>query len=337
MAKSGTDALRYLLSKIRGSRARPYVAMSAYTCPDLYTAVHAAGFEAVLFDIDPVTLLPRPESLAEPFRDQLTAAILSNLYGLIDPMDSWKLPSEVVLIDDGCQAALGESDGKMIGRRGMGIISFGRGKAFSGVGGGAAFGAGGDEWDRADGFGAGDLLRGVLMWALEKPFLYGIPSALPFLGLGETAVQLEVSSGVPSAMQRRYACVQLMRRSEIASSHRERMGWWRDALAGVSASGRVVVPEFARSVRAGESAVLLRYPILVEEPYRTKLLSRVARYGVSRSYPTTVNRYPEIGSKVKFGDISGAESVAQRVLTLPLHRYVTRADVARVIQEMEAL
>ena len=50
-----------------------------------------------------------------------------------------------------------------------------------------------------------------------------------------------------------------------------------------------------------------------------------------------MNGYPEIGSKVKFGDISGAVSVAQRVLTLPLHRYVTRADVARVIQEMEAL
>lgn len=334
MAKSGTDALRFVLSSVAQNTARSTIAMSAYTCPDLYTAVHAAGFKAALFDIDPVTLLPRPASIPPSVREQLAAVILSNLYGLIDPMTDWNLSSDVVLIDDGCQAALGEVDGKMVGSRGVGVISFGRGKAFSGVGGGAAFGVPSGHPVEASSFGGADLLRGALMWMLEKPRLYGIPASLPFLKLGETPVHLEVPRGVPSRVQRRYAHFQLLHRSEIAAVHRERMRWWREALSDLKG---VVVPELARGTTTGESPVLLRYPILVEEGARGKLLSQLGRYGVSKSYPTTINGYTEIGSKVQFGDISGAVSVAQRVLTLPLHRYVTRSDVARVVQEIKQL
>lgn len=336
LAKSGTEALRLVLGTVLRTAARPYVAISAYTCPDLYTAVHAAGFQAVLFDIDPKTLLPRPESLPELLREQIAAVILSNLYGLIDPTEGWNISPDVVLIDDGCQAALGSVGATMVGSRGVGVISFGRGKAFSGVGGGAALGVAARAAANAT-FGVGDLIRGAVMWALEKPYLYGIPTALPFLGLGETAVHLELPSGTPSTIQRRYANFQLAHRNQTAAIHRERMGWWREALAALAARGRVVLPEVARGERPDESAVLLRYPILVDPRDRAALLPRIGRYGVSRSYPTTLDSYAEIGSSVKHGDISGAVTVAQQLLTLPLHRYVTPADVARVVEEMERL
>ncbi len=336
LARSGTDALRQLVGSLRGDR--PYVGISAYTCPDLFSAVNAAGRKAVLFDIDPVTLLPRPDSVPDHVRGQLGAVILSNLYGLVDPTDAWADFSSTQLIDDGCQAALGDAAGVMIGARGVGVVSFGRGKAFSGVGGGAVIGGTHSEASLgSEGFGVADLLRGVTMWALENPRLYGIPASLPFLGLGETQVHLNVPSGRPSAVQLRYASYQLAHRAETAAVHRERMSWWSEALQPLAKLGKLVVPSIARGAQSNVSPTLLRFPVLVERGLRAKLLDRLSRFGMSASYPATLNRYPELAPQLLVGNIEGAASVAERVVTLPLHRYVTQSDVSRVTEEMEQI
>lgn len=340
--KSGKAALRRILETLPKRSDLTHVAVSAYTCPDLVSAIAAAGYKTVLFDIDPQTLLPLPATLPEGFEKRLAAVVLSNLFGLIDPLAAWAPFSGVPLIDDGCQAALGEVEGMMIGARAgcFGVLSFGRGKAFSGVGGGAAIGlatAGEPERFEGGGVGASDLIRGVLMWALEHPSLYGVPAALPFLGLGETNVYLEVPVGAPSAVQLRYAVIQMAERSRTAAVHRERMGWWRDAFAAAVKSGTVLLPELQREAASGESAVLLRYPILVQAAHRDRLWERLERFGASKAYPVVLNGYAEFSNEVTQGSIEGATAVAGRVLTLPLHRYVTREDVARVSEIMEKL
>ena len=138
----GKHALKMVFDLLKTIDKRECVALAAYTCPDVAVAAVSAGFKIRLFDVDPESLLPIPASIADHELKECAAVIVSNLYGFPDDLDQWRAlrsRHDFVIIDDACQALRSRRDGKIVGScpDTVGILSGGRGKALSGIGGGA--------------------------------------------------------------------------------------------------------------------------------------------------------------------------------------------------------
>jgi dTDP-4-amino-4,6-dideoxygalactose transaminase len=85
-------------------------------------------------------------------------------------------------------------------------------------------------------------------------------------------------------------------------------------------------------------SVHLRVPLLMssrEEKSRLCALSKRRGLGISPFYPTTVRQIPELQSTLSMTHVAGASDVAERLVTLPTHRYVTAHDVSRISAALE--
>lgn len=336
---SGTSALALALS-IAARLDRSPVALPAYGCYDLATAVDAAGVPFTLYDLDPLSLAPEPASVRQAVERGARTVVVVHLYGI--PVDMGAVRAAAgpgaLLIEDAAQGAGIQCGGRPAGAFGdLGILSFGRGKGMTGGRGGALL------LNRADlgglfnavvgaigegGRGApGDLARLAAQWLLARPWLYAIPAALPWLGLGETLYRsphprrgiASLSAGVVEQTLR------LVRHE--ADSRRRTAALLTDRLRGV----RGVTP--VGRVPAGLDAGWLRYPVLLAAG-RGRDAARLRRHGVYAGYPEPLSRLPGFGERaigaaaVRHG---GAERLAAELVTLPVHSFVTGADVERLV------
>jgi UDP-2-acetamido-2-deoxy-ribo-hexuluronate aminotransferase len=80
----------------------------------------------------------------------------------------------------------------------------------------------------------------------------------------------------------------------------------------------------------------LRYPVLVAEEYRDKVLTTLRDQGIgaTASYPTAISEIPELLGALRPEDrkVPGGRDLARRVLTLPTHGYVTVQDQDRIVE-----
>jgi dTDP-4-amino-4,6-dideoxygalactose transaminase len=92
----------------------------------------------------------------------------------------------------------------------------------------------------------------------------------------------------------------------------------------------VHIPGLARCVQ-GEP-IYLRLPVLVtSHQLREQLFQALwaAGIGVGRMYGRTL---AELFPPLKVGSYPGAQTIAQQLLTLPTHHFVTAQDIDRIIQ-----
>ncbi|MFN8388898.1 MAG: DegT/DnrJ/EryC1/StrS family aminotransferase [Bdellovibrionota bacterium] len=352
---SGTDALFRILGILARGSGRRHVLMSAYTCPDVAAAAVRVGLKVALIDVDPETLLLRPESVPLDLSKDVLAVILSNLYGLPDPIERWLALSaehRFLVIDDACQSALSKEDDRRIGARGdaIGVLSFGRGKAFSGIGGGAVLLPSGTRLASSvnaaqigkirDGLlgspqekerplaGQIDWARGFLLSVLARPEWYWLPSSIPFLGLGEAHCDLEFGIGGLTDTQAAFAEARIETLSVIERVYRANARLWVEELERLNGRGRF---QLFGARLASALVAPTRMPFLAgSREERDLLLRKAKRFGVSSSYPNTLEDYEQLSSCVVHSALPGAKTVAARILTLPVHQYVTDDDRRRV-------
>jgi len=178
LVDSGTHALQLAISlAMRITRAPNVVALPAYTCFDAATAAVGAGARIMLYDVDPETLSPDMESFERAMSSGAGVAVVSPLLGI--PVEWAALEScaaryGTLLIEDAAQgfgAALNE---KPLGAHGrLSVLSFGRGKGWTGGLGGALLAREGvlDMLGHAHDFAPkaspefGGLLRAAAQWA----------------------------------------------------------------------------------------------------------------------------------------------------------------------------
>ena len=82
-------------------------------------------------------------------------------------------------------------------------------------------------------------------------------------------------------------------------------------------------------IRCGPSIPYLRLPFLadtVEERDRISALSRERGLGVVRMYPSPVNEIPEIRDAFQEGNYPVSKYVADRLLTIPTHPFLSDRD-----------
>lgn len=342
---SGTSALALALAGAAAADERGgRVALPAYGCYDLVTAVRAAGAEVVLHDLEPSTLSPDPDSLRRALDAGAGTVVAAHLYGVpvrLDEVAGLAADAGALLVEDAAQGVGADHGGRPLGSHGsVSVLSFGRGKGLSGGGGGALLAhddrgeavlEAAGEPGRSGGRGLREVAAAAAQWALGRPALYGLPAALPFLALGETVYRPpRPPAGIPPA------CLAVLERSWDPSL-REAEGRRRRArrlLEAVRSAGDLEPVEAPQEGRPG----YLRLPVLARGPAARERLSgpEARRLGVMPGYPRPLHRLAPCCEALAGGRVlsdealPGAVALAGSLFTLPVHGRTGPDDLERL-------
>jgi hypothetical protein len=199
LVNSGKTALYLFFKTLKQIRQEDEVAMAAYTCPDVASAAIRAGYKIRLIDLEKNSTNIK---VTEEKIKNCSAVVLSNLYGIPDDVQYLE---NTYVVDDACQAALSmrEFDQVGVSLNKIGVFSFGRGKAYSSVGGGFLLVPKKFEELNLEisknflSFKSSsyknlffNLIKSFIYYFLERPFFYRLLLFMPGLGIGETKVNL---------------------------------------------------------------------------------------------------------------------------------------------------
>jgi len=345
LTSSGTQALQLALQlATEAHRDGLPVALPAFGCYDLITAAVGARTSIVFYDVDPEILSPDPESLRAALHAGACAVVATPLYGF--PLDWTWLRREcsaagALLIEDSAQGLGSEWRGTEGGSFGDAtVLSFGRGKGWSGAGGGALL-------IRHDGLGrlAGgvdppppprgesfrDFAPAAALWLLGRPGLYSLPSSIPSLHLGVTTYKDPRPIAGPSP----FAAASALRQSALAVEAVEPRRRWAAAWTRMLESDSLPAAVRPCRVAAGGASGYLRYPVIVpDQAVADALLEEGRSAGVGPSYPRILPEL-EAAAPLTVGAAStpGADELVRSLVTLPTHPRVQPRDL-RTIEEI---
>lgn len=329
---SGTQALQMAIRRVLQGDPAGVVALPAFTCYDVASAAVGAHARVALYDVDPETLLPDLESLSRVLARGVRAAVIAPLYGVAadwDRVDRVAAQHGATLIED---AAMGHGSswrGRPLGALAtISTLSFGRGKGWTGGGGGAVLlrgravdGAHGETLARA-GRELSTVAASAAQWLLGRPSIYGVPRSIPALRLGVTTYHPPVE---PSAMTRASAAGILAHRAASRREAEHRRAAARELISLLETATAVRVPRFERDVEPG----FLRLPVRARDAAtRERVLSAGRVLGLEASYPTTLAALEPLQPLLVEGGerLNGARALARELLTIPTHSLMTRRD-----------
>lgn len=334
LTDSGTSALRLALEAVGAAEPGRPIAFPAYACYDLASAALGAGCRVLLYDVDPATLGPDWASLERALEAGAAAAVVVHLFGIpvdLDRVRGLTRPRGIPVIEDAAQAVGARWQSQPAGSLGdLSVLSFGRGKGWTGGGGGAlllraAFAKAADGRRPTPGVGWGGLARSGAQWLLGRPALYGLPAALPFLGLGETHYRPPHGVGpLPRSAAGMLLATWPLLQPEIAR-RRENAARLGKALGGISSVGTV-------QPVAGAQPSWLRFPLRILAGGRDQMARRLARLGIAVAYPLSLAELePWRGLVVnRETAFAGAGELARSLLTAPVHSLVSPAELGRL-------
>ena len=338
LLSSGKASLTLILRALKALYPdRDEVLIPAFTCYSVPSAVVRAGLKIRMCDIEPETLdfdyRELSEQLANP---RLLCVIPTHLFGVT--ADTSRVREmvggrSITIVEDAAQTMGAENNGRKIGTFGdVGFFSLGRGKAFSTVSGGIII-TNSDEIGQAlkcqfDAIGAYRVaeqlmlvIYAVALSLLSRPRLFWIPASLPFLGLGKTYFQPGFSIKRMSAFQAGLVTrwqVRLVEQRRIRQRNADHL-----IRSGVKLAGGAKL----------SSSGLIRFPVLVSN--RAEKLAVVCQstrqgLGGADAYPGTVDSIAELRGLVIGGTSVKARAIAERILTFPVHSYVTESDMEKI-------
>ena len=339
---SGTQALQLALRMAARMLGKPLrVALPAYGCYAIAAAAVGAGADIALYDVDPRTLGPDLDSLAATLAAGARIVVVAPLCGV--PLRWTELSAcassfGAVLVEDAAQGHGAWLDGLPLGAIGsLSTLSFGRGKGWTGVQGGALLLRGSElpvaPTIRRASQTMGALavgLRGVAQSAFGRARWYGLPAAIPWLGLGETRYR------DPVAPQRMHAVAAgvMTRTFPLASREaRQRRDVAADLLDHLPTDSRIrpIIP-------AAGVAGYLRLPLLLSrgmagfgDP------GRAERLGFAAGYPAILASLEPVRLRL-FGPANrwpGAVDLTRRLVTLPTHSLLTLQDRDALLEALD--
>ena len=336
---SGREALRVALAHLARRSGRLEVVVPAYTCFSIPAAAVAAGLRVRLVDVTPSGQIDL-ESLRRTPLENVAALVVSNLFGVpepIEPVLELSRAAGSAVVDDAAQSLGAQSTEGRTGARGqVGLLSFGRGKPLSALGGGALAWAGANDEIPGPPPAAARRLVGIaraLAFDLAlQPALFARLASVPALGIGETPFEPAFRRGEIDGASLSLAAALV---PGLDAACRDRAD--RAEQIGVRLSGET---KFA-PLLVGEGATG-SYPRLgLVAPHasaREAAVEALAPLGAARSYPTPLDQIEALRPNL-VGDpaLAGAKEFAARVFTLPTHRGVRKRDAQSVIRVLASL
>ena len=338
----------HALSRVSGRQEVIIPAFSSFCLP---SAVAKAGLRIKLCDISPRTLDFDLDRLESAISDRTLCVIPVHLFGLAaqaDVITEMAKAKGAYVIEDAAQAAGGRLNGRRLGTIGdIGIFSLGRGKNITTVDGGilvteapalaAEICKSLDMLVQSNSRTASQALTAVKAMALSvflRPGLYWFPQRLPFLKLGASVFSTGFDIGALSKFQAGMGVSVLGQLDRYNEIRRANAAYLMEQLK--DADG-VQLPEPI----PGSYPVYLRFPVLVKDPAGRMVAYRTLAgqgLGASTTYPTALNAIQALRSYAVGLEDSypGAEAVAQRILTVPVHPYVTCSDLEGMAQVLRS-
>jgi dTDP-4-amino-4,6-dideoxygalactose transaminase len=337
LTDSGTAALTAALLAILKGRPGSPVALPAYACYDLATAADGANAPVLLYDLDPRTLAPDLAQVEAAMRQGATAIVVAHFYGCpVDLGEVNRLATiyGTVVIEDAAQA-LGATvrDRPAGSQSSLAVLSFGRGKGLTGGSGGALLAhdaAGQRILDRAKELlvearrGWPELLMTTAQFFLERPNVYALPAALPFLHLGETIYRTPRPLRGPASASCPVVAAtwQLAEReADVRRRNAERLLLELQAQPGFEI---ITSPSHARPG-------YLRLPVLASpDVFRSVAEPATRRLGVMAGYPKVLCDLERFGSRClnRNHAFPGSRLLTARLCTVPTHGRLRARDLA---------
>jgi dTDP-4-amino-4,6-dideoxygalactose transaminase len=342
---SGKSALTIVLESLKEMfPGRDEVLIPAFSCYSIPSAIIRAGLKVRLCDLDIETFdfdYSQLISIVSANKERILCVVPVHLFGIpadINRLKNILVGSDIVIIEDAAQAMGAERDGIKLGTLGdLGVFSLGRGKALSTVEGGIILT---DRNDIADVITRkiepisnyspfetlGLILYAVALLILLHPMLFWIPCSLPFLRLGETIYD-------PNFKIRRFSYFQ----AGLAKS-------WRKKILHLKQKRSLITRRYKEHLfptgitlpLACKNTVpdIIRFPVIVlDKMLRENILTLAEQrgLGIMPSYPSAINKIPTLGNEINIREeFPVAESLAQRLITLPIHCFVRPQDINRL-------
>jgi len=345
---SGTQALQVAIELAMRQVGDVAIALPAFTCFDVATAAVGARARIRFYDVDPSTLAPDLQSLERVLKRGTRIAVITPLYGLPvdwDAVADLLAPHGAIAIEDAAQGDHAEWRGRRLGSLGpISVLSFGRGKGWTGGDGGAllvreqppwgdlreAVAAMSAKWNRRA---AEVRVLGALaaQWVLGRPEWYAIPRALPWLRLGETVYRDPVS---PRPMTRATSACLAVTRPAAAQEAAARRTTAATLIAAIGLASRV------RPIRPlpGGTPGYLRLPVRLARGFAGFASpATAARLGIAPSYPSVLAAIPQVQSWMDDATLNwpGGEELVRTLCTVPTHSLVTEAERTELIQQLQ--
>jgi len=331
---SGREAMRVAFRALAERSGRREVALPAYVCFSVPASAVAAGLSVRLVDVDESGRLDAG-SLARTPLDNVAAIVVANLFGLAEPIRdvlAIARSAGAAVIDDAAQALGARSAEGSAGARGeIGVLSFGRAKPLSALGGGALAWKSGppaavDPAPTGEPLGA--AVRALAYDAARWPPLLGLLTRIPALGIGETVYDPDFARG---AIPGPALCLARALLPELDAECRERTAVALE-LAEALRSDTSYRPLVAAS---GAIAVHPRLGLVAPSAEaREAALTALQPLGASRLYPTSLARIdalrPHLAAEP---DCPVADGLAARLFTLPTHAAV-RPQIGAIAQRL---
>lgn len=317
---------------------QPEVVLPAYGCPDLISAAVYAGLKPVLVDFEPERPWISIGDLENQISDKTVAVVAVNFLGISERFDLIRpIVTRIgaLLIEDSAQLFPGKNESG-IWQGDLVVLSFGRGKPVSLLGGGMVlskdqqFAEQLNAVERSE----GDTVTAPVYWlkktiynTMLNPRLYWLPASMPFLHLGETRYHPlpeisrmdELRKGLLAANVQAYQARRLTVQKQMSDMIRQT----------AAPDACVDLPVICDT---SQDRPLLRYPVLVKKR-RNELLSRLTKCGLGASpmYPSTLPQIegldPVLDSSLQYPN---AAEFSVNFMTLPTHAGVRTGDISKI-------
>lgn len=301
---NGTDALQLALMALEVGRGDEVI-VPAFSFFATVEAVFAVGADPVFVDIDPVTFCIDASQVRRAITERTRAVVAVSLFGQCADVDSlMRLTGArgIPLIEDGAQSFGAKHNGRRSGSLGdIGCTSFFPSKPLG------CFGDGGAIFTR-------DPLLGERLLALSQH--------------GQVARYRHEYLGMNSRLDTLQAAVLLEKMSvfeEEMAARAQIAEWYAMELRSMP----LVLPTIA----PGNESAWAQYTI--RTPDRDSLADALRAAGIPTAvhYPVPMHRQPAIRSKRV---IPVSDLAAREVLSLPMHPYLGRDDIAHIGSQMRS-
>jgi perosamine synthetase len=340
LLSSGKAALTIILEALKTLSHRTKVVIPSYTCFSVPSAIVKAGLQVDICDVNPQSLDFKEEELKRVIEDRPLCIVPTHLFG--KPADIERVTrlcreQEIFVIEDAAQAMGGQCAGKLLGTIGdVGFFSLARGKNLT-------CGSGGIIVTNSDVIAAAitplykklhsdrpvrtmtNLCEVLLMRWLIKPEWYWLPAGLPFLKLGETKFSTNFGMYRMDGI-----------RARLLASWRQRLESANHLRSHAVAAFLSLLPPDLQYIEVStcHDSPNIRLPLLLETKEAKEKLcrrSKVHGLGISAAYPRVVSAIPELQEQLENRTCQGAMALAERLVTLPVHQFVTDRDRKRII------
>jgi dTDP-4-amino-4,6-dideoxygalactose transaminase len=300
-----------------------------------------AGVPVRFYDVDPETLTPDLEGVRKVLAKGVGVVVITNLYGFPVDWDAIQsLCREVgaVLVEDAAQGVGSSWGGKEAGTFGdLTVLSFGRGKGWTGGGGGALLVRRTGSWVTEElkniefqaswGHGLKAMVLASAQWGFGRPSLYGLPSFVPGLGLGQTHYRDPEPLRAISSFSASLVAITAVAASEEIEVRKRRASELEQQISERGILG------YIRPIRPlpGGVSSYLRYPVLIGSGAAATIGGPSAgSVGMVRGYPRTLPDLPAMAGlgPGELPSLPGARLLSERLVTLPTHSLVGEADFA---------